>query len=436
MKMRLYIRPMYYLYQLLRNTHMEQEKLEKLQLESLRKVIENAYNNVPYYNSLFKKNDLRPGDIKSIQDLNKIPVLSKQDIRENLTEIISKGYNMHSLIEYETSGSTGQPLPVYVNREEDDYRKAKHLRSNIIVGQRPRDKYICVTSPSHYGRVPTILQKIRVFSREFVSVFDDVETQLRRVEAYGPDILAGYSSSLYLLAQEAERTGSTSIRPKFLLGGAELCDEPSVRYTEKVFHSPFIDQYAIVEVEKIAWQCSNHSEYHLDSDSVIVQFIDQDGKEVAPGERGEIICTSLFNHAMPFIRYNIGDIAIPSDEECECGITFPTMKIIEGRKDSMLTLPGGLILSPRNFAITVNHFDHIYEVDQWRVVQKKVDYFEIFLKLKEDSMEASKITDLLKAHMHKMLNMSEDEITFEVNVVEDMPKDRTGKLRAIVSLIN
>jgi phenylacetate-CoA ligase len=415
---------------------MEKEKLERLQIKSLRGVIENAFDNVPYYNNMFKEHDLRPSDIKKVQDLNKIPVLSKQDIRENLNEMISKDYNMHSLIEYETSGSTGQPLPVYVNKDEDDYRKAKHLRSNIIVGQRLRDKYICVTSPSHYGRVPTILQKIRVFSREFVSVFDDVETQLKKVTEYDPDILAGYSSSLYLLAQQAERTDSTSIRPKFLLGGAELCDEPSRRYTENVFHSPFIDQYAIVELEKVAWQCSNHSEYHLDSDSVIVQFIDKDGEEVSPGERGEIICTSLFNHAMPFIRYSIGDIGIPSNEECDCGITFPTMKIIEGRKDSMLTLPGGLILSPRNFAITVNHFPHIYEVDQWRLIQKKLDYFEIFLKLKEGSMEASKIEEQLRSHMHKMLNMSEDVITFEVNIVEDMQKDRTGKLRAIVSLIN
>lgn len=414
---------------------MEQDKLERLQLKSLRQVIENAYSNVPYYNGLFKEHDLRPSDIKNVQDLNKIPVLSKQDIRENLNEIISTKYNIHNLIEYETSGSTGQPLPVYVNRDEDDHRKAKHLRSNIIVGQRPRDTYVCVTSPSHYGRVPSILQKIRVFSREFISVFDDVETQLKKVEAYDPDILAGYSSSLYLLAREAERSNSSSIRPKFLLGGAELCDELTRRFVEKVFHSPFIDQYAIIELEKVAWQCSNRSEYHIDSDSVIVQFIDQDGEEVSCGERGEIICTSLFNYAMPFIRYSIGDIGVPSDDECECGITFPTMKIIEGRADSMLTLPGGVILSPRNFAITVNHFEHIYEVDQWRVVQKKVDYFEIFLKLKDDSM-ASNIEDLLKSHMHRTLNMSEDVITFEVNVVEDMPKDRTGKLRSIVSMIN
>ena len=138
---------------------------------------------------------------------------------------------------------------------------------------------------------------------------------------------------------------------------------------------------------------------------------------------------------MPFIRYAIGDIGIPSDEKCECGITFPTMKLIEGRADSMLTLPGGRILSPRNFAITVNHFEHIYQVDQWRVVQRKIDLFEVYLKLKNNSVKASIIEDKLKHHMYKTLNMNEDMLTFIITVVEDMPKDSTGKLRSIVSLI-
>ena len=174
---------------------------------------------------LFKENDLQPSDINSIKDLNKLPLLNKQDIRENLHDMISNRFKKDDLIEYETSGSTGSPLPVYVDRDEDDYRKAKHLRSNIIVGQRPRDMYVCVTSPSHYGRVPSILRKFRIFSREFVSVFDDIETQLKKVQSYEPDILAGYSSSLYLLAQEAEKKNISDIKPKFILGGAELSDD-------------------------------------------------------------------------------------------------------------------------------------------------------------------------------------------------------------------
>ena len=433
--MRLYVRPMNYLYRLMKNTHMSKEKLLNLQHDSLKKVVKNAYENTPYYNRLFKQLHLSPQDIKTVKDLNRIPIISKQDIRENINDLISRNYDIGKLTEYETSGSTGNPLPVYVNTVEDDYRKAKHLRSNILVGQRPRDRYVCVTSPSHYGRVPPILMKLGVFSREFISVFDDIETQLRKLQMLRPDILAGYSSSLFLLAQEAERK-DVSVRPRFVLGGAELSDEPSRRYVEEVFQAPFIDQYAIVEVEKIAWQCKERREYHIDADSVVVQFLDGDGEEVAPGERGEVVCTSLFNYAMPWIRYRVGDVGVPSDDECGCGIVFPTMKLIEGRKDSMLTLPGGRILSPRNFAITVNHFKHIYEIDQWRVIQKRVDLFEILIKLKEGTGERATIAEKLLSHMHKTLNMSEDMITFDIHIVDDLPKDATGKLRSIVSEIN
>ena len=433
--MRNYLRPAYYLQRMIRDTRINKEKLKKKQLSLLKKVVKHSYENVPYYNRKFNELKIKPDDIKDLSDLEKLPLISKDDIRGNTQEMLSVKYRVDDLIRYSTSGSTGKPLPVYVDLKEDDYRKAKHLRSNILVGQRPRDKYVCITTPSHFGEVPPILRKLGIFSRDFISVFDDAETQISTIKKINPDILSGYSSSLYLLAKEV-KARDVSVRPRFVLGGAELSDEPSRRYVEEVFQAPFIDQYAIVEVEKIAWQCKERREYHIDADSVVVQFLDGDGEEVAPGERGEVVCTSLFNYAMPWIRYRVGDVGVPSDDECGCGIVFPTMKLIEGRKDSMLTLPGGRILSPRNFAITVNHFKHIYEIDQWRVIQKRVDLFEILIKLKEGTGERATIAEKLLSHMHKTLNMSEDMITFDIHIVDDLPKDATGKLRSIVSEIN
>lgn len=433
--MRLYARPFFYLLQLLNNTRINKEKLAKLQLKKLKHVMKYAYENVPYYNSLLKENNIRPENIKDLSDLNKLPIISKSDMRENTDALISRKYEKSGLIRYSTSGSTGMPLPVYVDRREDDYRKAKHLRSNIVIGQRPWDRYVCITTPSHFGEIPSFLRRLGVFSREYISVFDDIGLQIEKIERIKPDLLTGYSSSLYVLAKEAEDRGITSIHPKLVLGGAELSDEPSRSYIEGVFNAPFIDQYAIVELEKISWQCKERDEYHIDADSIIVQFVDKDGEEVSEGERGEIVCTSLFNFAMPFIRYNVGDIGVPSGNECECGITLPTMNMIEGRKDSMLVLPGNRIVSPRNFNIAMNYFDGIQSIEEFRVIQKRIDYFQIFIKLNEEVPDEQKIIDDLSDHMYNTLKLDRNEIEFNVNVVDDIPKDKTGKLRAIISEI-
>ena len=179
--MRLYARPFFYLLQLLNNTRINKEKLAKHQLRKLKQVIKYCFDNVPYYNRLFKENNIRPEDVSSLNILNKLPITSKNDVRENADDLISKQYDKSGLIRYSTSGSTGMPLPVYVDRKEDDYRKAKHLRSNIVVGQRPWDRYVCITTPSHFGEIPSFLRRLGVFSREYISVFDDVGLQIEKI---------------------------------------------------------------------------------------------------------------------------------------------------------------------------------------------------------------------------------------------------------------
>jgi phenylacetate-CoA ligase len=417
----------------MRNAHMSKEDLEKHQKKTLRAVMLNAYNNTPYFNKIFKEHKLSPDDIKTTQDLNKLPIITKQDIREHHLEMIST--EAKHILEKETSGSTGTPMPVYISQNEDDYRKAKHLRSSMLVGHKPWDKYVVLTSPHHFNQVPALIRRLRFFSRDFVSVFDEREEQLNKLKNFQPDIISGYSSSIYLVAKEIQERNLEIANPKFILGGAELSDIVTRKYIEEAFQCPFYDQYATVEVERMSWQCKEKNEYHIDADSMILQFVDESGEEVSPGERGEIICTSLFSYAMPFIRYNVGDIGVSSDDECSCDITFPTMKIIEGRTDSMITMPGGRVLSPRNFAITVNHFEHILQVEQWRLVQEKIDHFEIYFMMGDKTLDPTLVENKMETYMHETLNTSPEQVIFNVNVVEEIPQEKTGKLRAIVSLL-
>jgi len=418
---------------MIRRAYWPRNKLLDYQNKKLRNILRYAYEFVPFYHERFKQARIKPDDVKTVDDLNKLSIIRKNEIRENLNSIISREFKMQNLRTLSTSGSTGKPLRVYVSKDEDGFRKAKHLRANMSCEHNPHDCWVTITSPSHFSEATRLQQILDIYAPKFVSVFADVSQQLSTIEKIKPDILDGYSSSLFILAKEAKKTGTKSIKPKLIFGGAELMDTASRQFVEEVFDAPFYDQYATIELERMAWQCPAKFGYHIDADALIMQFVDESGREeVAEGESGEIICTSLFNYAMPFIRYAIGDTGIPSGEECPCGRKLPLMKIIEGRKDSLLFLPNGRMLSPRTFTIAVGRFPSNQYIEQYRVTQKRIDYFEIQIVTKEN-VNRTVLEKELITHLEKILNTKANEVTFDVRFVEEIPLNKSGKLVIVSS---
>jgi phenylacetate-CoA ligase len=428
-----YLDAAYSLYNLLRHTRWDRNRLAAYQKKSLRKVANYAFENVPFYHRRFRSIGIKPEDIKGPDDLNKLPVLSKEEIRNNLNDMISNEFDKKSLRVMSTSGSTGHPLKIYASRGEDAFRKAKHLRANIICGQRPRDRWVTITSPTHFADVGKIQRISGFFAPRFVSVFDDTTAQISALEKARPAILDGYSSSLLLAAREIERMGVQTIRPRMVFGGAELSDRSSRRFIEGVFNTPFYDQYATVEMERMAWQCVERSGYHIDADAMIIQFLDDAGDEVSPGESGRIVCTSLFSYAMPFVRYDVGDVGVPSEETCSCGISFPLMKMLEGRRDSILVLPNNRFLSPRSFTIAMNTFELVEHVDRFRLSQKRKDFLEIQIQLKDNLVDEKTLETRLIAHLLRVLRLHAKDITIQVKFVESFASEKTGKFTIVTS---
>jgi phenylacetate-CoA ligase len=423
---------LYYLYSLKKSAYWDRRRLLSSQDMRLRRIVRYAYENVPFYNRLFKKFGIEPSDIRARDDLNKLPIIKKDDIRRNLDASISREFNVNSLQVRLTSGSTGQPLQVFMTNKEDEFGKAKHLRANISCGQHLMDRWVTVTSPTHSSEVTGIQQMLGFYSPMFVSVFDDTKTQISKLTRMRPDVLEGYSSSLLLLAEEIKKRGIETIKPKVIIGGAELITDLSRRFIEETFGAPFYDQYGTIEV-RMSWQCPAKLGYHIDSEAVIVQFVDKNGEEVSNGEEGEVVCTSLYSYAMPFIRYAVGDICVPSNEICPCGRTLPLMKVVEGRKDSLLILPGGRLLSPRALTISFNTFRLIRNIEQFQVIQKRSDFFQILLKKKDVPVDEKSLQAELVAHLQEMLGMKRQRVTFDIEFVKDFDLDKSGKFKIVVS---
>jgi len=428
-----YARALFYLYGLMKRAYWPAERLEEHRNKKLRHVVQYAYEHVPFYHDRFDSFGIKPSDIKAAADLNRLFILRKDEMRNNLHRMVSSEYDLATLRRFNTSGSTGKPLDFYISQKEDEYRKAKHLRANISIGQKPRDKWAVISSQVHVTETKGLQKMLGIYTPTPIVVFNDLQTQISALEKLKPDVLGGYSSSILLIAKEVRTEDSLPFRPRFIIGGAEYIGESSRRFIENVFGVPLYDQYAADEMERIAWQCEEKNGYHIDADSIIVQFVDKNGEEVAPGEKGEVICTSLFNYAMPFIRYAIGDVAVSSEEKCPCGRTLPLMKLFEGRTDSFIILNDGRALSPMAWDATMDIFKLQNSMDQYRIMQKKTGVIEFLVKLASDSVDKETLKQELLVHFRKTLKISPDQAVIEVEFVDSIPLDNTGKLRKVVS---
>ena len=427
-----YFRALWYLTDMLRHVRWSRQRLSDYQNRRLRLVLKYAYDYIPFYRRKFRESGVRPGDIRSRADLNKLPIIRKNEIRENAGDMISRVVDPQKLLLLSTSGSTGEPLFLYVNQAESEFRKAKHLRANISCGQRPMDRWVTITAPHHFAESTKLQRQLGIFVPTPISVFTDVSSQISEAEALNPDILDGYSSSLFLLAKTLRARCIETIRPRFLIGGAELADDYSRRFVESTMKAPFYDQYSSVEFERMAWQCPCRQEYHIDADAIIMEFLDG-GEDVSLGEKGEIVCTSLFNYAMPLIRYAIGDIGVPSSNSCQCGRSLPLMHVVEGRKDSLLVLPNGRSLTPRAFTIGMHMFQYYRQVDKFRVIQRKPDLIELQIKMKESGLAEGVFEVELVSHLRSVLAIDEAQVDLRVSFLDEIPVHRSGKLMAVIS---
>jgi phenylacetate-CoA ligase len=411
----------------------DKEKLNRYQGKKIRAIVRYADKYVQFYHKKFREFRVDVEAIRTVHDLTKLPIIKKAEFKKNNAEqLVSTEFDFRNLKRVRTSGSTGTPFEMFLTGNEDAWRKAIYMRANITCGQKPHDRWVVLTSPTHFRDTSNIQRLFGIYAQECISLFESTDSKIRQIEAAKPDILDGYSGSLFMLAKELKHRGLKSIRPKRMFGNAELIDKVSRGLIEEVFQAPYCDQFGSAEVDRSAWQCLKRQGYHMDVDSVITEFLDDDGQPVSSGECGEVTYTSLFNFAMPLIRYAIGDVGKPSAETCSCGITLPLMEVVEGRKDSFLKLPNSRLISPMVFNFAVSRFEFYTLIDQFQIHQRAINGFEVNLKLYKNDLSQDFLKTAFINHINKFFDMG-DNVNFQVEFVDDIPLSKTGKLMSVWS---
>jgi len=418
------------LYALRRDLHSSPSELLDMQTKRLRAIINHAYANVPYYHRKFDEAKVKPEDIKNIEDLTRLSTSPRTEIQAApLSEITAKNLDLYKCHERTTSGSTGIPLTVTIDPRAEQFEEALWTRTYLENGLRTRDKMSVIQDPRSIkpSRKNDMLQKIGLMRRQYISIFDRVEKQSKLLEKYNPDAIKGYASSLAILADFIKQR-SSPIRPRQIFSGAELLDNQTRKLISSIFKAEVFDNYACNEFTLMAWECRRHEGYHINIENVVMEFLDE-GENVAPGERGEIVCTGLTNYAMPLIRYRLGDIGVPNQEQCSCGRTLPLMKIVEGRADDFLVTIDGRLISPLVFFPFPFKED---ETKQFRVIQEKRDRLIIQLVLQDDVRGKTEIFENARKEISRLFGAATQ---VEFQTFDKIEKDPSGKLRKIISRV-
>jgi phenylacetate-CoA ligase len=410
------------------NLFLDNKKLKQLQLRKLRKLVFFAYNYIPFFNEKLKTVGLCPSDIRTLDDLRKIPFTTKKELQETpISKLIASNVYLANSIKNFTSGSTGYPLTTIAGKRTNDFDGSMWLRASLLNGMRLRDKMIVIKDLSaHPHRYRSALEYIGLMKRDYVSVFEDSKKLLTYFALEQPDILQGYPSSFEIMASFHESV--SNVRPRLIFTLGEFLNEVDKNLIRSVFQAEVYDYYGSSEIGLIAWECKQHLGYHVNADNVVVEFVNDKGENVAPSEKGEIVCTNLYNYEMPLIRYRQGDIGTYTAEECDCGIRLPMMELKGGRKDDFLRTTSGQVVPPTIFF--PYPFEDFSKIKQFKVIQKRKN--EIVIQLVLNNYIDSELLNVARGNIKKVFGQ-DMEVEFEF--LDHLKRARNGKLRKIISLI-
>ncbi len=408
------------------------DKIEEYQEENLQKLIRHAYDTVPYYRRAFDSLKLKPGDIRTSADLPKLPLLTKEDVFRHRDELVSTAYDTKYLVFCHTSGTTGKSLQFYQEPSAIQFRWAvwwRHKQRFGVEFDAPYATFTGLTAvPLNQSKPPFWREnkpmRQTIFTMHHV-VPANVPSIVQRLNQGGLVYYTGYPSILSLLASMVREQGLTiTAPPKVIFTGAETLYTDQRQTMAEVFQCVVTDQYGFSEGCGNASRCLEDL-FHEDFEFGILER-DQPQTTESGDRRGSIIATGFSSFAMPFIRYQVGDVGTWQSTVCICGRHSQVLKQIEGRVEDYVVTPEGR---------HILRFDYIFkdthQVREAQVVQDRPDGIRIVVVRRPGYSNADEI--LIRDEIKRRVS---DRLMVSFDYVDEIPREANGKFRAVKSLLH
>lgn len=424
----------YHLLELKRNQWKTLDDLKHIQMKKLKAIITHAYTHVPYYRQLFNSVKIKPEDIKDQDDLKKIPTTTKLDLQRNYSNVVMKGIDETRQLTVFTSGSTGIPLKIVMSPRDVAYQWTSAVYPFLECGVRLRDNFASI-----YGLGESVIKRGMhpIFSGRFtetiIPVYEQQERIVNALKQINPDVVNTFPSVLSLLSSY----DVSGINPRLIFTSGETLTQHCRDLVKHTFGLEIHNIYGSNEFDRLAFECDAHSGLHVITDYAFIEFIDENGDSVSPGEQGEMLITGLTNRLMPLIRYRIGDIGVPSDEKCSCGRGWPLIKNIQGRADDFLVLPSGKRISSAwcHYLFGCDEIikSNVSCISQFQIIQEKRD--RIVLKVIRGQNFDPKVLLKIKGNFETFFAKQAEDVEVIIQLVDEIPMGSTGKRRALISKI-
>jgi phenylacetate-CoA ligase len=416
-----------------KNQWLSLEDLRQLQWRKLGEFLKDVATHVPYYRDLFREIGLDPGDIKTPADFQKVPLLTKDDIRAAGKRMVSEDSSRKG-VATSTSGSTGEPLYFSVDAASGPLHRANTLRAlrwmNFEIGDRQARLW------GNFFGIPLrdrLVDDIRNYFNNILvlSSFGMTEelmaTYASKLRRFNPHLILAYPSAIAHFAEYCKSKRIKDIRPRTVLVSGEKSYPHQKELLAEVFGSEVFEGYGTNEFGHIANECGEHKGLHVFTDVHYVEVLHESGRPAQPGEVGEVVITDLNNLYMPFVRYRTGDLAIGSDRTCGCGRGLPLLESIEGRTFDVVMSgegksAGGFFWTYLSRAVPGIKQYQIEQRDRGGVI------FRIVKGPDWKEQNQAKLEQEIKSNMGDTFG-----VAFEF--VDHIPMSRSGKFRFIVSKI-
>ena len=382
------------------------DELKKLQYKSLKHLVDHLYTFNSFYSGRMKEHGVRPGDIRSLNDISKLPFMNKSDLRDNYPTKMFTAPRKDVVRYHVSSGTTGKPTLVGYTKNDIDFWTDSLARALTSIGIGDGDVmqvsygYGLFTGGLglHYGAE-------KVGATVLPTGTGSTERQLELMIDLDVTSIACTPSYLIHMGDVAKKMGidlhkDTKLRKAVL--GAEPWSENMREYIENELGIQAFDIYGTSEISgPMFTECTEKNGIHVWGDTAIIEIIDPDTEEsLGPGQKGELVMTVLKKEAMPMIRYRIKDLTSMIEEECGCGRTSPRIKRITGRSDDMLIIRGINV-----FPSQVEHtLMNIPQVDgkQFMIGIDRIgalDYMSVQVEMRPEAF-SDKVDDMLKLKKH------------------------------------
>jgi phenylacetate-CoA ligase len=407
------------------------EMIHERQLEKLNLILNHAIEKVPFYRSFYDGLDIYSNGrivLKELKEIEKLPILTKDNIRENAGLLLSDDANKRKIYKNTSGGSTGSPITVYQDKHYAEtsaglflfiksLRKIDPYRYTVYLWGAHRDLY--GSNNSILGKIKDFVNNVKMFNSARLDLAE-VETFIKHINKEEPELIIAYAQSIYELALIAKKN-NISIKPqKAIHTGAGKLYSHMRKEIEEVFHCQVFDHYGGREFGALATECTAHDGLHILADEKIVEVVSKDGIPIIEQE-GDVLVTTLNNYSMPLIRYKVGDRAIMKKyNRCSCGVQYPKLKNIVGRTANNFKLKSGGFVSGEYLTLT---FNFIPGVIKFQIRQKSLEMIHILLVVNED-FDKRKVE---QEKLNKMQNLFGQEIKVEFIYLNEIPLTQTGK---------